>query len=472
MLVAPVGSAGDVHPFIGIGIALKARGHDVSVVTNPYFGPVVTQAGLRLLPWGTTDQFDTLTKDPDLWHREKGARVISAALRDSMPEMYRIVTDETKRGPLLVVGHGLAFAARFAQETLGTPLVTLHLQPASIHSVYDAPVLHPWLRSVNRLPVSAKRLLFRIIDLEADRIFGPAANALYVQQGLARVRHITSRWWHSTRRVIGLFPPWYAPPQPDWPEHTTVTGFPLFDADTGDPLSPDLEQFLDTGPPPVVFLPGSANRQAQRFFSAAAHACQILRCRGILLTRYPEHLPKTLPEDVRHVDYVPLGRLLPRAAALVHHGGIGTAAQGLAAGLPQVVMPMAFDQPDNASRLGRLGVARTVWPHAFRGRSVATALDTLLSCDTVSARCAALAEKMRTGDPVRRTCELIEEVGDTQDMRPSDRPRAGPVAGMPLPAPPARPGITPTARPSATHDPRRLGHANLHRHDRLAPVQP
>ena len=374
----PVGSAGDVHPFVGVGIALKARGHDVSIVTNPHFSPVVTRAGLRLVPFGTVDQFDVLTAQPGLWHRERGIRVISAALREHMPTLYQTVLEEIRRGPLLLVGHALAFAARLAHERLNVPLVSLHLQPSVIQSVHEAPILHPWLRSVNTLPVVVKRLLFRIINHEADRVFGPAINDLRVAQGLAPVRHIAGRWWHSPQQVIGLFPDWFAAPQPDWPEHTTLTGFPLFDADTGGSSPSELEPFLDSGAPPIVFLPGSANRQAGPFFSAAVEACQRLRRRGVLLTPYTEQLPRTLPDGVPHFDYIPLGRLLPRAAAVVHHGGIGTAAQGLAAGVPQLVMPMTFDQPDNASRLRRLGVAQTVWPRAFRGPTVAAALGQLL----------------------------------------------------------------------------------------------
>ena len=408
-LLIPVGSAGDVHPYLAIGAALKARGHDVTMVANPYFASLVETTGLDLRLWGTLDQYDTLTKHPDLWHRERGTQIIAAALRLGMPELYQIVRAESERGPFVMVAHGLAFAARTAHEALRLPLVTIHLQPSSILSVYDAPVLHPWLTSINRLPVAVKRLVFWVIDREADRVFGPAINELRDEQGLAPARQVVSRWWHSPHRVIGLFPEWYAPPQPDWPAQTDLTGFPLFDADTGVASPPELESFLAAGSPPVVFVPGSANRQAERFFGAAVEACQRLGRRGIFLTRYEQHLPSVLPEKIRRFDYVPLGRILPRAAALVHHGGIGTAAQGLAAGLPHLVMPMTFDQPDNASRLVRLGVARTVWPRAFKGPAVAAALDALLRSDSVSARCAELAARMRRADPVTRACELIEE---------------------------------------------------------------
>lgn len=408
-LLMPVGSAGDVHPYLAVGAALKERGHDVTVVANPYFASRVEMAGLNLRPCGTVDHYDAATRHPELWHERKATRVISALLRQAMPELYEIVRSESERRPLVMVAHGLAFAARTAHETLGLPLVTIHLQPSSILSIHDAPILHPWLTSINRLPIGIKRLMFRAIDREGDRVFGPAANDLRATLGLVPARKIVGRWWHSPQRVIGLFPTWFAPPQPDWPAQTELTGFPLFDADTGDPSPPELESFLAGGSPPIVFVPGSANRQAERFFAAAVDACQRLGRRGLFLTRYTAHLPHRMPEEMRHFDYVPLSRVLPRAAALVHHGGIGTAAQGLAAGVPQLVMPMAFDQPDNAGRLGRLGVAKTVWPIAFRGPAVAASLDALLASDTVRARSTELAERMRKETPITRTCELIEE---------------------------------------------------------------
>ena len=133
--------------------------------------------------------------------------------------------------------------------------------------------------------------------------------------------------------------------------------------------------------------------------------------RAILLTRYTDQLPASLPDGVRHFDYVPFSQVLHRSAAVVHHGGIGTAAQGLAAGRPQLIMPMTFDQPDNARRLVGLGVARTLHPRAFRGAAVASAIDTLLGSTSVSDRCADLARRVRCDDPLTRTCTLIEDLG-------------------------------------------------------------
>ena len=407
-----VGSAGDVHPFVAVALGLRERGHIVSVATNPYFAPLLEQLQLPLVPVGTVEQFDQATAHPALWHQVRAFGVLAAIIRHSTPALYRLVEQEAARGDTVVVAHPLAFGARIAHETLGVPLVTLHLAPSTVWSLEEPPVPARWIGSINAWPKSARRLLLALGDRFADRALAPALNRFRAELGLAPARHIASRWWHSPQHVIGLFPDWFAAPQPDWPSQTTLTGFPLYDERAVSQVPPDLEAFLSeaeaAGDLPIVFAPGSSNRQASRFFAAAADACQRLRRHGILLTRYPEQLPSRLPGRVRHADYAPFSAVLPRSAALVHHGGIGTSAQALAAGRPQLVMPMTFDQPDNAVRLVRLGVARMLPPTRFSGARVARHLAALLEADPVAYRCAEIARRFEGIEPIGRTCDLIE----------------------------------------------------------------
>src|SRR5205823_5729755 len=138
--------------------------------------------------------------------------------------------------------------------------------------------------------------------------------------------------------------------------------------------------------------------------------CLRLRRRGLLLTRFPEQVPEGLPETICHVAYAPFSQVLPKAAALVHHGGIGTTAQALAAGIPQLVMPMAHDQPDNAARLERLGVGRTLYPKAYRGPAVAQRLGELLASEQVARCCREVAGRFEDIDPLGDACRLIEEL--------------------------------------------------------------
>ena len=411
-LVVSIGSAGDVHPSVAVALALRDRGHAVSVVTNPYFAPLLERVGLPLLPIGTVAQFDAVTANPALWHQLRGMGVIARMVDLVTSDVYRLIEQQTAARDTVVVAHPLAFGARIAQEKLDVPLVTLHLAPSTLWSLDQAPVPAHYLGSINSWPQPLKQLLLALGDRFLDLELAPPLNRFRAELGLAPVRHIASRWWHSPQRAIGLFPEWFAAPQADWPARTALTGFPLYDERGVAPVPPDLEAFLGdaeaAGDPPVVFAPGSANRQAGRFFAAAADACRRLGRRGVLLTRYPEQLPERLPDGVRHAEYAPFSEVLPRAAALVHHGGIGTAAQALAAGRPQLVMPMAFDQPDNAARLVRLGVARMLPPARFSGARVARQLAALLGSDVVANRCAELARRCDASDSIGRTCDLIE----------------------------------------------------------------
>ena len=411
-LVVSIGSAGDVHPSVAVALALRDRGHAVSVVTNPYFAPLLERVGLPLMPIGTVAQFDAVTANPALWHQLRGMGVIARMVDLVTSDVYRLIEQQTAARDTVVVAHPLAFGARIAQEKLDVPLVTLHLAPSTLWSLDQAPVPAHYLGSINSWPQPLKQLLLALGDRFLDLELAPPLNRFRAELGLAPVRHIASRWWHSPQRAIGLFPEWFAAPQADWPARTALTGFPLYDERGVAPVSPGLEAFLTAaeaaGDPPVVFAPGSANRQAGRFFAAAADACRRLGRRGVLLTRYPEQLPERLPDGVRHAEYAPFSEVLPRAAALVHHGGIGTAAQALAAGRPQLVMPMAFDQPDNAARLVRLGVARMLPPARFSGARVARQLAALLGSDVVANRCAELARRCDASDSIGRTCDLIE----------------------------------------------------------------
>ena len=408
ILMIPVGSAGDVHPHVGIGLALQRRGHDVSVLTSAYFGPLLARVGLPLIPIGTEDDYHRSLDHPGLWRPHRALGVIAEAIRPHVTEIARVLREQATGDPPLLVGHPLAFGARVAQEALGLRLVTLHLQAAGFVSRHDPAVPHVWLRSVNRWPMPVKRLLVAAGDRLSDQALGLVVNDLCAEFGLPPARNIVREWWHSPHRVIGLFPDWYAAVQPDWPPQTRLTGFPLYDEGDAVPLAPELDEWLAAGEPPVVFAPGTANRQAARFFQAGAVACRRLGRRGLLLTRFAEQIPAPLPSGVRHAAYAPFGSLLPRAAALVHHGGIGTAAQALRAGCPQLVMPMAFDQPDNAVRLQRLGVGSYLWPSRFSGMAVAWELETLLGSEDVARACSAVASRFVGIDPVAQTCDLIE----------------------------------------------------------------
>jgi UDP:flavonoid glycosyltransferase YjiC (YdhE family) len=241
-------------------------------------------------------------------------------------------------------------------------------------------------------------------------VLGGPLNELRRDVGLPPVNRIFSRWIHATDVVVGLFPNWFAPPQPDWPPNARLVGFPLWDTHPEAELAPQVVQFLDQGDRPIAFSPGSANREAHAFFQVAVDVCQSLGRRGILLTKYADQLPATLPPTVRHFGFVPLSKLLPHTAALVHHGGIGNCAQGLAAGVPHLIRPMSFDQFDNSRRLVQLGVGAEISVKGFRAPAAAAAIARLLDSSTVAAKCRDFAARCNGPAALDSACEIIESL--------------------------------------------------------------
>jgi rhamnosyltransferase subunit B len=197
------------------------------------------------------------------------------------------------------------------------------------------------------------------------------------------------RWWLSPDLVIGLFPPWYAEPQPDWPPQIRLAGFGRYDGGKAE-LPDDVRAFCQAGPPPVAFTLGTGMAHAAEFFRTAVAACASAGARGILLTKYPELVPAPLPPTVRHCAFAPFRQLLPLCGAVVHHGGVGTTAAALEAGCPQLVLPLAWDQPDNAARITKLAVGLTLGLRQRSGEHMARAL-TRLRAPAIRERCRAVA---------------------------------------------------------------------------------
>jgi rhamnosyltransferase subunit B len=409
VLLHPVGSHGDVHPFIGLGIELLRRNHRVTVITNEHFGPLARSAGLNFAPVGDDAMYRSLMRETDLWHPTKGPTfVLKKGVRPLLAAACEAIGRHYVPGETVVVGSSLGMAARIFQDATGAPTATVHLSPICFRSDHDPPTYSGvWMP---KSALARRALLWFADHVVVDPTIAPAINRIRAGVGLPKVRRILKDWWNSPARVIGMFPQWFAPAQTDWPTQTVLTGFPLYDERDTTPISPELERFLNAGDAPIAFTPGSAMLHGHEFFKTACTACAKLGRRAILLTRHKEQVPATLPPDVIHVDYAPFGALLPRCSAVVHHGGIGTAAQGLSAGIPHLVMPMSHDQPDNASRLDRLGVGITVNPQMFEVVNVYDALLKLESDPNYVRKAREISEKMKSDHGLERTADLVEEL--------------------------------------------------------------
>jgi len=409
VLLPTLGSAGDVHPVIALGLALKARMHRATILTNPMFQPLIEKHGLEFLPVGTIADADAAISDPDLWHPRKGFEVVARRVMvPAIAEIYRLIEAHAD-ADTVVAASSISLGARVAQDKLGVPTATVHLQPSIIRSLVDQGKMGEFRISASQ-PMWFKRAFFRLVDWAMiDRELKRPLNQFRATLGLAPVNRVFRRWVHSPQCVIGFFPEWFAARQIDWPPHTHLVGFPLWDAADGDArVSPEADACLNAGEPPVIFTPGSAASSMRRYFLESVEAVRILGVRAMLVTNFQEQLPRELPLGVNAFGYLPFSEVLPRAALLVYHGGIGTLAQTLKAGIPHLVVPNGHDQFDNGWRIEQLGLGRSIPQTRYRAGRAVQAIRAILGDTALKQRCREYAARIDSPTALRLACELIE----------------------------------------------------------------
>lgn len=421
IILIPIGTAGDVFPFLGIGEEFLRRGHRVTVLTNAHFQTQVEAAGMEFAHLAGQEVYERMADHPMMWHPTRAFRYTSELIfLPAIEVTYRFLEKRYVPGETIVVAASLAWGALIAAERLGIPVVTVHLQPALMGSVAELPVLHgyEWL---DRLPYLVKRSLALVGDRSTDRIVAPDINRFRASVGLAPIRRVIRRWTHSPFGVIGLFDDWFAPPQRDWPPRTRLTGFPLYDGGRHQMLPRKVEEFLLAGPPVVLFTAGSGMRQARWIFESAIAACRRLGCRGLIISPYLDQIPET-PAGVLAAPFAPFGQVFPHVAAIVQHGGIGTLALALAAGVPQLLMPFAHDHFDNCARVCRLGAGLRLHPSHYQkephappaprararwDRDFLHSLRYLLEHDSFRAQAQEIAKRINGPAALRKTCDEI-----------------------------------------------------------------
>ena len=397
-----LGSLGDTLPFIIWGKALAQRGHDVTLLVNGHYQRQVEEAGLKFAATLTAAEFQDFALQQRTQSPAEAGRAMAQILVDKIPLVYQYLAERYIPGQTVVAAQGYAFGARVAQEVLGIPTATVHLQPLWLRSTADSPDFPAWC------PRFVPRAVDRFADLVADRFLAPQTNRLRAQFGLAPARRMMKHWWNSPDCVLGLFPEWFAAPQPDWPANVTQPGFILEREQP--PLAADLAAFVEAGDAPLVFTQTAEKPEVRDFFAASAAIARRLGRRAVFVAPNADLVPAGLPADILVVNFAPLTRLLPRAALHVHHGGIGTIAYTLAAGIPQLTVPMVYDQPNNSLRLARLGVSTNLPPKAYQPARVEAELRRLLESRDVADRCARYAERMRHEQGVERACRALEDL--------------------------------------------------------------
>jgi rhamnosyltransferase subunit B len=420
IVLSTTGSYGDVHPYLAVGIGLKSRGHCVTIATNEYYRRKVIDERLNFEP--IRPDFVPMTAPREIIQQsfdpKNGATfVLKKLVLPHVEESYEDLLAICKSADLLI-SHPTLFAAPLVAEKLRLKWLSAVLSPAVFVSAYDPPIFppFPWFHCFrhvgpwpHQLLVRAMKILTRgwtqsLVEIRKREGLGPSRGSPMLDDMFSP--YGTMAWFSSS----------LAQHAPDWPANSQITGFPMYDwRNNGDAFDPMLKAFLSEGEAPVVFTLGSsAIGDAGSFFEESVGAIEELGCRAVLLAGDRVET-RTIGCAVRNerkffvTDYARYSELFPRAAAVVHQGGIGTVAQALSAGVPMLVVPSGLDQPDNAYRVQRVGTGRVLSRSQYTAKLVAKNIEALLHNPAYRHVAMSTAAAMRKEDGVCNACSVIED---------------------------------------------------------------
>lgn len=407
ILFPTLGSSGDVIPLLNISQALNKRGYQAKLIASPVFRNIASESDVDLIPLGNEQQFNAMLNNPDLWHPTRGFSVIvKQGIIPYLRPLFEIIQTFDPQNTL-IVSPLLLFGSHLAHEKYGYPFITLQLQPSLLRSAYAPPVLGGF-EIPAWYPPSLVCLYYKLLDRSfIDPVLAPAINAYREELGLPAVHRIFDQFLFSPIKNICLFPDWYAPPQADWPPNTCLTGF-IGHHSAAQPLSAELNSFLSEDDNPLVFTAGTAMRHGNDFFRTAISATQMLGKRAILVSRQRQQIFENLPKGILYQPYTDFSQLLPHASVFIYHGGIGSLAQATAAGVPQLIMSLSQDQPDNAARICRLGLGDSIKPHQFKPKIVAQKIERLSTNPKVQSNCQKYAVKIDFKESLEKTIRELE----------------------------------------------------------------
>lgn len=417
ILILTYGSRGDVQPYVALGKALQRSAHQVTLATSVRFQGFVEGHGLRyaymnddLLSLVDTDEgkelmekgssfFEIIRQSIKLRQRTKPANI--SLLYDSWQAAQDV-------GPDVIVFGPKAAGAPSIAEKLGIGCVLAAPIPMFVPTAEWRFPIFPNLELGGRY----NRATFHLIQSITNLVLKTYINDFRQHIGLSPDKNYSSLTMSDGRPIpiLHAFSKAVLPRPADWPDHAHITGYWFLGEEPDWTPPPELQAFLEAGPPPVYVGFGSmAGRDPARLAKIVVGALQKAGLRGIVATGWGGLKAEELPETVLKIEQAPHGWLLPKVAAVVHHGGAGTTAAGLRAGKPSIIVPFFADQPFWGARVHALGAGpKPLSQKKLSADLLAAAMRAATTDQAMIETAAEIGRKIRAEDGVANAVALVE----------------------------------------------------------------
>jgi rhamnosyltransferase subunit B len=384
----------------------------VKFLANEIFRNLIEKQGLLFIQVGTASEYREILGNKFFFHPRKAFGFVTRhIILRYMPGFYYAILKEIG-SESIIISQSFAPAPRIIHQQYSVPYISINLQPFSFWSYVHPPVYKGFKLSDKTPPLLKRHILEMVNKFYIDPKFASGIDPFLRELGLPVQKKYFSEWLYSPQLVMGVFPEWFARPAEDWPSGTKLTGFIALEEQND--LPSEIQGFLNNGEAPLVFTFGSTIQNAGPLFRSAIKAANELKKRAVLITNTPEDIGPDPGHKYLITRYVPFQKLFSHTVAIIHHGGIGTIAHAIAAGKPQLMVPFAHDQPDNAARATKLGVGITLNFKEFTSNVLAERIEQLLQSNDIKTQCSRYSAMVNFGESVERLVDTIEEFAFSQ----------------------------------------------------------
>lgn len=408
------GSRGDVQPYVALGKGLGAAGHEVRLITHENFGSLVQSQGVGF--WPVEGNVQDVAQSEEMRERiEKGnflliMRLMAKAAEEGAVHLVKGGMEACHDADLILGGMGGEFTGVALAEKFNLPFLPAYLVPFTPTKSFASVLLPAQIPVPSGILKQASHTLTRQLMWQSFRSADRVARKNIL--GLPAAPFLGP---YNSNQTIGNpvlygYSPSVIPKPPDWPYSIHVTGYWFLDSPTDWEPPDDLVAFMDAGSPPIYIGFGSmAHRNPQETTELILQALGSTEQRAILLSGWGGMDKFNLPDSVYMIDSLPHSWVFPKVAAVVHHGGVGTTAAGLRAGVPSVIVPFFGDQPFWGDRIAKLGVGPKPIPRKrLTPENLSNAINAAISDNPMRQQAAKLGMKIRAEDGIGNAVNVID----------------------------------------------------------------
>lgn len=419
IVIYALGTGGDIDPMVALGIELRRRGYSVSFLSNDYFQPRIIEAGCEFISVGTVEQYhqgNSITAWEPRNHADNFEYYHAPAFEPAFNYVKSLAVTNT-----LVLALGEENGARVAAEKFNIPFIKMILSPNLIFSAYSPPAPMKWAIPA-RIPRFIVRFLLRRNRKTRFNVFCRMQhNAAYLATRERLQCPLVFQTESAAILQIGFFPEWFGMPAKDWPKNLKLVGFPLQNR-ASNRSRQALDSFIEQQGAPLIFTSGTGVKDVEPLFTEGRKICEQLLVPGVFVggASGAERLQGS--SLCLHLDYIDFEYALAKSLAIIHHGGMGTTAQAIKAGVPQLIRPIKYDQPDNADRIYKLGLGTYVMPEKFKSEQVAPMLGNMLQKAKNSKALRHYSADVSNSSAIVDACDLVEQVGKNLELKSTNLP--------------------------------------------------